>query len=63
MGVQDAAGPAWRDYGEIILVDTDEATPQCQAADSDSVHCLQELVKYGDLICSEHTQIMHKDPK
>jgi len=42
----DAAAPAWRDFGEVILVDTDE-----------------ELVKWGDAICSEHTQIMHKDPK
>jgi len=42
----DAAGPAWRDFGEIILVDTDE-----------------ELVEWGDKICSEHTQIMHKNPQ
>jgi len=42
----DAASPAWRDFGEILLVDTDE-----------------ELVHWGDIICSEHTQIMHKDPR
>jgi len=42
----DSAGPAWRDFGEILLVDTDD-----------------ELVHWGDFVCSEHTQIMHKNPR
>lgn len=42
----EAARPAWRDYGEVILVDGDE-----------------ELVAAADLIASEHTQIIHKNPK
>merc|ERR1712195_116731 len=46
LSTADAAGPAWRDYGEVILVDSDE-----------------ELVKVGDEIASEHTQIIHKNPQ
>eukprot|EP00656_Telonema_subtile_P019537 TRINITY_DN20770_c0_g1_i1.p1 TRINITY_DN20770_c0_g1~~TRINITY_DN20770_c0_g1_i1.p1 ORF type:complete len:385 (+),score=136.07 TRINITY_DN20770_c0_g1_i1:160-1314(+) len=42
----DAARPAWRDYGEVILVESDE-----------------ELVAVADHIASEHTQIIHKNPK
>ena len=46
LSTADAAGPAWRDYGEVILVENDE-----------------ELAAVGDLIASEHTQIIHKTPE
>jgi len=46
LSTADAAGPAWRDYGEVILVESDE-----------------ELVQVADHIASEHTQIIHKNPK
>jgi sulfopropanediol 3-dehydrogenase len=46
LSTNDAAGPAWRDYGEVILVESDE-----------------ELAQVGDLIASEHTQIIHKNPQ
>jgi len=46
LSTADAAGPAWRDYGEVILVDGDE-----------------ELARVGDLVASEHTQIIHKNPQ
>jgi sulfopropanediol 3-dehydrogenase len=39
------ASVSWRDYGEIILCDTDE-----------------EMAQESDRICSEHVQVMTKDP-
>jgi sulfopropanediol 3-dehydrogenase len=39
------ASIAWRDYGEIILCDTDE-----------------ELLQEAERICSEHVQVMTRDP-
>ncbi|WP_079227443.1 histidinol dehydrogenase [Pseudomonas putida] len=39
------ASVAWRDYGEIILCDTDE-----------------EMLQESERICSEHVQVMTKDP-
>ncbi len=39
------ASQAWRDYGEIILCDTDE-----------------ELLAESERICSEHVQVMTRDP-
>lgn len=39
------ASVAWRDYGEIILCDTDE-----------------EMLSESERICSEHVQVMTKDP-
>jgi len=39
------ASVAWRDYGEIILCDTDE-----------------EMAQESDRICSEHVQVMTRDP-
>ncbi|MDO7410078.1 histidinol dehydrogenase [Acinetobacter baumannii] len=40
------ASVAWRDYGEIILCDTDE-----------------EMLAESERICSEHVQVMTKDPE
>ena len=39
------ASVAWRDYGEIILCDTDE-----------------EMLQESERVCSEHVQVMTKDP-
>ena len=39
------ASVAWRDYGEIILCDSDE-----------------EMARESDRICSEHVQVMTRDP-
>jgi len=39
------ASVSWRDYGEIILCDTDE-----------------EMLQESERICSEHVQVMTKDP-
>lgn len=39
------AGAAWRDYGEVILCDSDE-----------------EMAQESDRICSEHVQVMTRDP-
>lgn len=42
----DLAGAAWRDYGEIILVDN-----------------VDEAVKEGDRVSSEHVEILTRDPQ
>ena len=39
------ASVSWRDYGELILCDTDE-----------------EMLAEADRLCSEHVQVMTKDP-
>jgi sulfopropanediol 3-dehydrogenase len=39
------ASASWRDYGEIILCDTDE-----------------EMLAESERLCSEHVQVMTKDP-
>lgn len=39
------AGASWRDYGEIVLCDTDE-----------------EALQEAERLCSEHVQVMTKDP-
>ncbi len=42
---RDVAAVSWRDYGEIILCDTDE-----------------EMLQESERLCSEHVQVMTKDP-
>ncbi|HUH97783.1 MAG TPA: histidinol dehydrogenase, partial [Anaerolineales bacterium] len=42
----DLAGVAWRDYGEVILVDS-----------------LEEAVREGDRVASEHVEILTRDPQ
>ena len=42
----DLAGAAWRDYGEVILVDS-----------------LDEAVKEGDRVASEHVEVLTRDPQ
>ena len=45
LGTAPIASVAWRDYGEIILCDTDE-----------------EMLTEADRLCSEHVQVMTKNP-
>jgi len=45
LDTSEIAGAAWRDYGEIILVDSDE-----------------EMLSEAERICSEHVQVMTRDP-
>ena len=42
----DLAGAAWRDYGEVILVDS-----------------VEEAVKEGDRVASEHVEVLTRDPQ
>lgn len=46
LSTADVAGVAWRDYGQIILVDS-----------------LEEAVREGDRIASEHVEILTADPQ
>ena len=45
LATRDIASVAWRDYGQIILCETDE-----------------EMLQEAERICSEHVQVMTKDP-
>ncbi len=45
LATRDIASVAWRDYGQIILCDTDA-----------------EMLEEAERICSEHVQVMTKDP-
>jgi sulfopropanediol 3-dehydrogenase len=45
LGTRDIASVSWRDYGEIILCDSDE-----------------EMLQESERLCSEHVQVMTKDP-
>lgn len=45
LSTAEVAGQAWEDYGQVILVDSDE-----------------ELVEQGDIIASEHVEILTRDP-
>ncbi len=46
LSTADVAGVAWRDYGQVILVDS-----------------LEEAVREGDRIASEHVEILTADPQ
>ncbi len=45
LATRDVASVAWRDYGQIILCDTED-----------------EMLQEAERICSEHVQVMTKDP-
>ena len=45
LATRDVASVAWRDYGQIILCDSDE-----------------EMLQEAERICSEHVQVMTKNP-
>lgn len=65
-----AAEAAWRDYGEVIVVDTDEEAVQVSdeyAPEHLEVHCenldwwLQHLHNYGSLFLGEQTTVAYGD--
>jgi sulfopropanediol 3-dehydrogenase len=66
----DAAGAAWRDYGEIVLCDTREeiaATSDAYACEHLEVHCTDldwwhaRLTNYGSLFLGEETNVAFGD--
>jgi sulfopropanediol 3-dehydrogenase len=67
---RDAAGAAWRDYGEIVLCDTREeiaATSDAYACEHLEVHAsdldwwLARLTNYGSLFLGEETNVAFGD--
>jgi sulfopropanediol 3-dehydrogenase len=67
---RDAAGSAWRDYGEVVLCDTREEaaiTSDAYAPEHLEVHCadldwwLQNLTAYGSLFLGEETTVAFGD--
>jgi sulfopropanediol 3-dehydrogenase len=67
---RDAAGAAWRDYGEIVLCDTREEiviTSDAYACEHLEVHCADldwwhaRLTNYGSLFLGEETNIAFGD--
>jgi len=67
---RDAAGAAWRDYGEIALCDTREemvATSDGYACEHLEVHCKNldwwhaRLTNYGSLFLGEETNVAFGD--
>ncbi len=69
-GPRSSAEPAWRDYGEVILCDTDEEMAQISdqyAAEHLEVHAkkldwwLKRLKNYGSLFLGEETTVAYGD--
>jgi len=67
---RNAAGPAWADYGEVILCDTDEeaaAISDQYASEHLEVHCdnldwwVNRLRNYGSLFVGEETTVTFGD--
>jgi sulfopropanediol 3-dehydrogenase len=67
---RDAAGAAWRDYGEIVLCDTDEEIAEVSdlyACEHLEVHCRDldwwhaRLTNYGSLFLGEETNVAFGD--
>lgn len=67
---RDAAGAAWRDYGEVVLCDTREemaAASDRYACEHLEVHCAdldwwhQNLTNYGSLFLGEETNVAFGD--
>ena len=67
---RDAAGAAWRDYGEVVLCDTAEevvATSDAYACEHLEVHCHDldwwhaRLTNYGSLFLGEETNVAFGD--
>ena len=67
---REAAGSAWRDYGEVVLCDTREeaaAASDRYAPEHLEVHCadldwwLQHLTAYGSLFLGEETTVAYGD--
>jgi len=67
---RDAAGAAWRDYGEVMVCDTNEevvALSDKYASEHLEVHCkdldwwLENLTCYGSLFLGEETTVAYGD--
>ena len=67
---RDAAGFAWRDYGEVMVCDTDEEVVEISdkyASEHLEVHCkdldwwLKNLTCYGSLFLGEETTVAYGD--
>lgn len=67
---RDAAGAAWRDYGEVVLCETREelaAISDRYASEHLEIHCAdlawwrQRLVNYGSLFLGEETTVAYGD--
>jgi sulfopropanediol 3-dehydrogenase len=67
---RDAAGCAWRDYGEVMVCDTDEEVVEISdkyASEHLEVHCkdldwwLKNLTCYGSLFLGEETTVAYGD--
>jgi len=67
---RDAAGAAWRDYGEVVLCDTREevvSTSDSYACEHLEVHCADlgwwhdHLTNYGSLFLGEETNVAFGD--
>ena len=67
---RDAAGAAWRDYGEVVLCDTNEEIAEVSdfyACEHLEVHCenldwwLARLTNYGSLFLGEETTVAFGD--
>lgn len=66
----DAAGPAWRDYGEIMIVDSDEemvqvsdwvAPEHLEVQTRDPGWFLQRLTNYGSLFLGHNATVAYGD--
>jgi sulfopropanediol 3-dehydrogenase len=70
LATADVAGQAWRDYGQIILVDTDEelvgladdiASEHVEILTRDPGYFLQNMTNYGSLFLGKETNVAYGD--
>ncbi len=70
LSTADVAGPAWRDYGQIILCDTDEemvaeadriASEHVQVMTRDPDYFLNNMTNYGALFLGPETNVSYGD--
>jgi sulfopropanediol 3-dehydrogenase len=70
LATADVAGQAWRDYGQIILVDTDEelvgladdiASEHVEILTKNPDYFLQHMTNYGSLFLGKETNVAYGD--
>jgi sulfopropanediol 3-dehydrogenase len=70
LATADVAGQAWRDYGQIILVDTDEelvgladdiASEHVEILTRDPGYFLEHMTNYGSLFLGKETNVAYGD--
>jgi sulfopropanediol 3-dehydrogenase len=70
LATADVAGQAWRDYGQIILVDTDEelvteadqiASEHVEILTKNPDYFLQKMTNYGSLFLGKETNVAYGD--